>query len=330
MFIGNNFLKNKEIFDLEQNFSFETSLVLYNKLKYKGYQIVLKDGLYGITNESHCIFFPYTYNKSYLDNRSQIFTSGDEAYLSLGRKINNDKLSTALLFLQDFHNHKFSKKLKDKNGHEFQIDLIENYELNFDSLHTHNMLIVSRNQQKIGYLHSYYMHKDNIIKNFDSLSEYLLFKKRKYPNNFEELKSLTKDILKIENISENLSEQEFILETNNLLKRKLILNEKREHKLFSNLATTYYSRLLEEEQGKGIAQLMYLEVAKYYNSIGVDFRSSVCLTQYSLNVWNNLQQNFPNQVTTRKIQDKEIFIFTPNNSDFSLQQKQQIKRKTNI
>ncbi len=32
MFIGNNFLKNNDIFDLEKNFSFETSLVLYNEL----------------------------------------------------------------------------------------------------------------------------------------------------------------------------------------------------------------------------------------------------------------------------------------------------------
>ncbi len=36
MFIGNQFLKNSEIFDLEKNFSFETSLGLYHKLKNKG------------------------------------------------------------------------------------------------------------------------------------------------------------------------------------------------------------------------------------------------------------------------------------------------------
>lgn len=330
MFIGNQFLKNSEIFDLEKNFSFETSLGLYHKLKNKGYQIVLKEGLYGVTNESNSIFFPYTYSADFINQKCQIFKSPDEAYLTLGRKINNDKLSIALLFLQEFHNHKFSKIFKDKNGQEFQIDLVENYELNFDSLHTHNMILVSRNKQKIGYLHSYYMNKENIVKNFDSLSEYLLFKQNKYPHNFEELKSLTKDILNIDNISENLSEKEFILETNNLLKRKLILNEKRENKLFLNLATTYYSRLLEEEQGKGIAQFMYLETAKYYNSIGIDFRSSVCLTADSQKVWQNIQKNFPNQVSIRKINDQNIFIFTPHNSDFLLQPKIHIKRKTTM
>ncbi len=328
MFIGNQFLNNNDVFDFEEKFSFEISLALYQKLKHKSYEMVYENGKFGISNKSNSIFFPYTYG--YKENENLIFFSNpDEALKKLNRDIDQKKLSSALLFLQDFHNLKFSKIFKDKHGHDFKLDFIENYELNFDSLHTHNMLIVTRNNQKIGYLHSVYMDKDNIQKNFKSLSEYLLFKKNRYPKDFQELKNLSQDMLNINNIPENFNEEQYIAHTNKLLKRYTVMNNIREHKLFSNLATTYYSRLLEEEQGKGIAQIMYLETAKYYNSIGVDFRSSVALSEDSKKLWRNLQKNFPDQISTKKINDQEVFIFNPHNYDFSLEKKQ-IIRKTKI
>lgn len=328
MFIGDQFLNNKEVFDLAENFSFEISLALYQKLKNKGYQIVSREGKFGVSNKSQSIFFPYTFNFERTKDNTIFFDSSDEAFSSLGRAIDHKKLATSLLFLQDFHNQKFSKTFKDKNGEEFQLELIENYGLNFDSLHTHNMMIVKRNNKKIGYLHSYYMDKENVKANFSSFSEYLLFKKRYYPKNLEELKSMSKEFLSLED-TEHLNANEFIERSNKQLLRATIFDIKNNcSKLFLNLATSFFTRLMDEEKGKGIAQIMYLETAKYYNSIGIDFRSSVCLSAEGQQLWKNLQKNFPDSVYTKTIDNKDVLIFQPDeNEQFNYDD---IKRKRKI
>jgi hypothetical protein len=228
--------------------------------------------------------------------------------------------------LSDFNVLSFSKSIEDKNGDKYTLKYHSNYNIcPIGSGKDDILRVYNSNNKEIGYLKAIYTPtEDYLILNPTVIHKVLEIHNNDYDihinSSKEELlarlgrtQSGDKKI-DLENI-----DNEFQTTIEMLTKK---YNDELKNRN-TNLATIMYSNLNDEWEdeektsykGKGLAQLMYFEVAKELNKKGIEFRSSSQQTPDAKKLWKNLQNNLKGNVEIIKFNDFDVYKLSVNEDE---------------
>jgi hypothetical protein len=311
-----SYYSEDERVNIKKNESLELSIALLERLNENDSHAIFK-----ITPINNSPF--YAVRESNLDGFRDTFT-GIEGTESINYSqikditqllnyddvtINDEILNKYKLLLSNLNVLSFSKKIHDKNGEEYTIKYHSNYNICMLGAGRDDILrVYNSKNREIGSLKAIY----TLEEDYTTLNPTVIHKVLDIQNNDYDIhkNSSKEELVKRFNRTQSRSHTD---KDNNInidtLYEKITqeLTSKYKDELnnrHTNLATIGYSDLKDEYEdeenvsykGKGLAQIMYFEVAKELNKKGIEFRSSTCQTNDAKKVWTNLQKNLKNNI----------------------------------
>jgi hypothetical protein len=332
--LRDSYFSDKEKENINENESLEFALSLIRKLGFDNYKI------FKIEKEKTSPFYALRKITSNGFSSTIINIEGEMLFNEKSTNINiveipniqelyrisdNNLINKYDKLLSDFNNISFTKKAQDKNGDEYTFEYISNCRLGNVGEGSEDILSVSNfNNDCIGYLKVIYTKEEDYkILNPTIIHEVLSL----HNNNYDiSISSTKKELIEavydhykwIGDIEENSIESEY----NRIVESFKIKYSKQLNDIDFNLATTMYVSINNEDdsetgisyRGKGLAQLMYFEVAKELNKKGLKFRSSTTQLEDGLIIWNNLNFNLKNNIN--EIDFDNVKVYELNVSEF--------------
>jgi hypothetical protein len=200
-------------------------------------------------------------------------------------------------------------KIKDKENNEYTIKIFENSDLSLGGFLMQDKMLVYSGEEQIGYIKMKYSTSELYDTYYPTkLQEALEHSNENHMFNHQLNKKEILEILEerrfIYDVNYNEIENEFKQAEKKIFKRyKNLVEDLRER--WINTATSEYSRLDPEYQGKGISQLMYFHMSKYLNKKNIKLRGSTCQSDFAKRLWENLETNFPDNISKIKLPDDD-------------------------